>query len=552
MDCPAWSAQPSESEGVKAATKVRTTKWLIAIFSLAGLLQACSGDNLLLPSAGQPAKIEITSGNGQTGVVGHQLGQPVVVTVTDPESRPVEGIEVTFDLPAGSGIAPKDTVVTGSDGTATVSYTLSTTSGVQTVTAKAKPVVPSASLTTTFTAQASPDTPVQLLMAGGDAQRAEVSTALPDSLAVRVVDQFGNGVEGFEVAWDGDGGAVSAGSVTTGADGRSAVQRMLGNQPGQYPTTASASGLEGSPVSFTATAVAAPSPALTLVTQPSLEAKAGVPFDRQPELQLQDPFGAPLAQENVRVVASIRDGGGILAGTTSARSDATGKVKFTDLLIRGDPGSRTLIFAAEGFSPIISSPIAVSAGPASAGQSSASVPNGRAGEETTISIRLEDEFGTRLEGAAGSVAVSVSGANSADNLAVTDRGNGSYSASYTPTHAGSDQIEVLVSGSRVDGSPFSSRVDPGPASPATTTAKFATSGFPFIRVDVVVTTRDAQGNLLGKGGDKVKIQLGADNERDFIDNKDGTYSFSFLTFGAVESVGITLNGQPISGSPFKP
>ena len=535
---------------MKATT--RTTQSLLVILGLVGFLQACSGDNLLLPSAGQPAKIEITSGNGQTGIVGHPLADSVVVTVTDPEKRPVEGVEVTFELPAGATIAPNDTVVTGADGTVTLNYTLGTTSGVQVVTAKAKPVVASASLTATLTAQASPDAPVQLVEAGGDAQRAEVSTALPESLAVRVVDQFGNGVEGIDVGWNADGGQISAASVTTGADGRSAVLRTLGDRPGSYGTAASAPGLDGSPVAFTATAVAAPSPALVLVTQPSSEARAGVAFEQQPELQLQDPFGAPLARADVRVTATIQDGGGTLGGTSSVRSDASGRVTFSDLSIRGGPGARTLIFAAEGFSPIISSSFAVTPGAPSADQSSASVSDGRAGEETSISIRVEDDFGTRLEGAAGSIKVSVSGANTAENLSVTDQGNGSYSASYTPTHAGTDQIDVLVTGSRVNGSPFSSRVDPGPASPATTTAQFATSGFPFIRVDVVVTTRDAQGNLLGKGGDKVKIQLGPDNEREFIDNKDGTYSFSFLTFGAVGSVGITLNGQPIAGSPFNP
>jgi hypothetical protein len=241
-----------------------------------------------------------------------------------------------------------------------------------------------------------------------------------------------------------------------------------------------------------------------------------------------------------------------LGGTTSARSDASGRVKFTDLSVRGHPGSRTLIFAAQGFSPVTSSSIDVSAGPPSADQSSASVPDGSAGSPTKISIRLEDEFGTRLEGATGSIVVSVSGANSAGSLAVTDEGDGSYSASYTPTHTGTDQVEVKVSGTNVDRSPFESKVVPGSASPATTTAEFTRSGFPFIRVDVVVTTRDAEGNPLGKGGDAVAIQLGPDNEKDLIDNGDGTYSFSFLTFGAVGDVGITLNGKPIAGSPFNP
>jgi Filamin/ABP280 repeat len=513
-------------------------------------LAGCGGDDLLLPSAGQPTKISVVSGDGQTGTVGQPLGEPIVVAVTDPENRPVEGIEVVFVLPAGATIAPNDTVVTGADGRASVNYTLSTSAGDQIVEARATPVVPSSSLTTTFTAKAMPEAAVALVLAGGGAQRGEVSTALADSLAVRAVDRFGNGVAGVEVSWEAVGGSVSATSVATGADGRSAVQRTLGDQPGSYGTTAAASGLDGSPVSFSATAVAAPSPALVLVTQPSSAASAGVPFAQQPELQLQDPSGAPLNQADVRVTAGIANGGGSLDGDTSVRSDASGRVRFVDLSIRGEPGTRTLIFAAEGFSPTISTSIVVAPGPPSPDRSSVTVPDGTAGAATSISIRLEDEFGTSVEGAAGSIMVAVAGANPVANLPVTEQGNGVYSASYTPTLAGTDQVDVRVNGEAISGSPFASTVVPGPASPATTTAQITRTGFIFTRVDIVVTVRDAQGNLVGKGGDLVEVQLNGANLGPLPDNGDGTYSGGFGTFGPVENVGITLNGVPIAGSPF--
>src|SRR6476659_34585 len=98
MVCRPRSARISRSRTV---TRV-TTRWLIAVVGLVGLLPACSGDNLLLPSAGQPAKILIKSGDGQTATVGHALDSAIVLEVTDPENRPVEGIEVTFEPPAGA------------------------------------------------------------------------------------------------------------------------------------------------------------------------------------------------------------------------------------------------------------------------------------------------------------------------------------------------------------------------------------------------------------------------------------------------------------------
>lgn len=531
----------------KAWPQVRLGLLLLLALQLG--LAACSGDNLLLPSAGQPAKISVVSGDGQTATVGHPLGDSLVVVVTDPEGRAVQGVEVAFVAPAGAAMAPGDTVATGANGQAAVIYTLGTTAGSQTVEARATPVVSSPSLTTTFTASAVPETAAVLESAGGDGQTGQVSAALADSLAVRAVDRFGNGVSGVEVSWEAAGGSVSAASVVTGADGRSTVERVLGNSPGSYLTTATVAGLDGSPVAFTSVASA---PSLALVTQPSPAASAGVQFGQQPVLQLQDAAGAPLARADVTVTVQIATGTGSLGGTTTAKSDAQGRVGFSDLSIRGAPGARTLIFAASDFTSAVSTPIAVSPGPPNTEQSTASVRNGTAGVATTISVRLKDEFGTPVTGETGAITVSVAGANPVAAATVSEDGGGSYTASYTPMRTGTDQVAVQVSGKAVSGSPFTSIVGPGPASAVTTTAVVTKTGFIFTQVSVLVTTRDGQGNLMGQGGERVEVQLNSGDLREATDKGDGTYSDSFLTFAPDIVVSITLNGVPISGSPFRP
>lgn len=513
---------------------------------------ACGGDDLLLPSAGQPSRIEVVSGDGQTGTVGQPLGNPLVVEVTDPADRPVSEVEVVFIAPAGAELTPNDTVLTGADGRAAVSYTLATVSGQQTVEARAKPVVPSASLTTTFSQTAEPESATQLVMAGGDEQTGEVQTALEDSLVVRAVDRFDNGVPGIEVTWEAADGGVSPATIVTGADGRAATQRTLGGRPGSYRTEAAAGDLAGSPIEFTATGIAPPSPQLIVVTQPSATAPAGVPFGRQPVLQLQDAVGAPLARADVAVTVQIASGGGRLGGSTTARSSAEGVVRFQDLSILGQPGNRTLLFAAIDFTPATSDPIEVRPGPPAASQSSAEVPNGTAGETTTVSVLLEDEFGTGVAGAAGAIAVSVSGANPAASLPVTDRGGGSYTASYVPTRVGADNVEVRVGGVAVSGSPFTSSVAHGPASPVTTTATVTKSGVFFHQIEASVTTRDAQGNLLGHGGDRVEILVDG-SPTNVRDNGNGTYTMErVITLNPNPEVSITLNGASIAGSPFRP
>ena len=536
------------STATSSRSTIESRRLRLGLLLLVSLLPvACGGDNLLLPSSGQPASIEVVSGNGQTGTVGQSLGSPMVVLVTDPEGRPVSGVEVAFIPPDGAVLTPNDTVLTGPDGTATVRYTLATVSGQQTIEARAKPVVPSPSLTTTFSHTAQPEAASQLVMAGGDGQTAEVQTALEDSLAVKATDRFGNGVAGIEVTWVAPDGVVKPSTMVTGADGRAATQLTLAQRTGVYRTTATAE-LEGSPVEFKATGIAPPSPQLVVVTQPSSSASAGVPFGRQPVLQLQDAVGAPLLRADVSVTVQIATGGGSLGGSTTARSNADGRVSFEDLSIRGGPGNRTLLFAAIDFTPATSGQIAVSPGPPVPAGSRAEVTNGTAGVTTTISVHLKDEFGTAVDGAAGSIAISITGANPASELTVTDVGNGDYSASYAPTRTGTDQLDVRVNGTPLAGSPFASTVIAGPADPATTTAVLTRSGIFY--VDAVVTTRDAQGNLLGHGGDLVQVQWNGGTPGNAIDNGDGTYFDRFFAGFGEASAAISLNGVPIAGSPY--
>ena len=509
-------------------------------------IQACGGD-LVLPNAGEPSLISIVDGDKQADTVGRPLPDSLVVKVTDPEGRAVEGVEVVFVAPAGGALAPNDTVITGADGMAAIQYTLPTASGQHPIEAHATPVVPSSSLTTTFSAIAEPEQATTLLLFAGDSLVAEVQTALPESLAVRAVDRFGNGVAGVNVSWSVSDGSVSPEVVTTGADGRAAAQRILGGRPGGYQTVAEAPGLEGSPILFEATAIAPPTPQLGLVIQPSENARAGVEFERQPVVQLQTPAGAPFAQADVAVTVQIVEGGGSLGGTTTRRSDADGRVRFTDLSIRGQPGKRTLLFATPDFTPATSDEIDVRVGPPAAERTTASVGNGTAGQPTTISIRLRDEFGTDVEEAADAIRVSIGGANSG-TATVTETGGGSYSATYTPRMVGTDQITIEVAGASIPSSPLSSSVSPGPASPATTTATFARNSLIFLSVGVVV--RDDQGNVVGRGGDDVQIQFGGAPPIPLTDEGDGSYTGNFAAGFSLQVITIYLNGVPISGSPF--
>ena len=196
--------------------------------------------------------------------------------------------------------------------------------------------------------------------AGGDGQVAPVNNPLPAPLVVLVTDEAGDPVEGASVQWGTDGiGAVSPEVVQTGADGRASSIRMLGSTPGQQTTTASVSGLQGSPVTFTATAVDGLTPTLAVGTQPSPVARSGVAFAVQPVVQLKDGAGGDLAESGVRVTATLTGDTGTLDGDVTKTTDATGAASFTDLAVTGADGSYTITFTAPDYVQVTSAPIAI-------------------------------------------------------------------------------------------------------------------------------------------------------------------------------------------------
>jgi len=209
-----------------------------------------------------------------------------------------------------------------------------------------------------------PSTASAIEMVEGDGQSAAVGGTLPDPLVVLVTDQSGDPVQGVSVQWVAQGGgSVSPATAQTGSDGKASVERVLGATPGQQTTTASVSGLEGSPVTFTATATEGSSASITITTNPPTLALTGEVFDPsvQPVVQVKDAGGNAAAGVTVTATAS---GSGTLEGVTTATSDAAGVARFGDLGISGT-GSTALVFTT-GTASVTSSPVNVSALPAEA------------------------------------------------------------------------------------------------------------------------------------------------------------------------------------------
>jgi|GEM_PF-3548918 len=344
--------------------------------------------------------------------------------------------------------------------------------------------------------------PSRLTAVRGDGQSGTIGEPLGDSLVVRVTDRFDDPVGGVQVAWTAEvGGSVNPTTSVTSPDGYAGTQRVLGPEVGTYVTRAEVMGVDGGPdpVVFTTTGVAA---RLTFTVAPPATATSGVPFDPQPVLQLQDASGSDIARGGVVVTAQISAGGGSLVGTASSTSDAGGRVGFADLGVRGSPGTRTLIFAADGFA---SATARVALGVGAPASIEAAAGDGQSAVvATAVAVRpavvVRDAHGNPLEGIPVVFEVTGGGGSASDRNPVTGSDGVATVGSWTlGQKVGAHTLEATLSGLEVTGSPvvFSATATPGPvdagrsrvtAAPASITAS---SGPNAITSTITVTARDA-------------------------------------------------------------
>jgi hypothetical protein len=224
----------------------------------------CGGDDLVLP-ADPPGSVEIVQGDDQNGPPGATLADPLIVRLLDESGNGIPDRTVVWVVHTGSGTVDPATGMTDAEGFASAEWTLGSAPGVQRVDAQV-PGIGTVTFTATNTDDGGDDGdgegPVAARLEGveGGGQSAPVGTALPVRPAVRVLDEAGQPVEGFQVTFvvTGGGGSVGGATQTTDAAGIARVDRWtLGPAPGTNTVEAIAGSLAGSPVVFTAEATAA-------------------------------------------------------------------------------------------------------------------------------------------------------------------------------------------------------------------------------------------------------------------------------------------------------
>ena len=294
-----------------------------------------------------PANLVTVAGDAQTGPVDSALAVDPTVEVQDSSDNPIEGVTVNFTVVSGAGSVSPASVVTGSDGQASTSWTLGKD-------ASANQVLQAAvgALTTQFSATPEPGPAASLSRVSGDGQTGDVATTLPEPFVVNVTDDFGNPVAGYEVAFAvviGNGrftGGGTSDSVVTDSDGQAQVTLVLGQGAGENGVEASATDLEGSPATFTATGAPGVAATLTHVAGDGQSAIVDTTLPDSLVVQVTDQYGNAVSGTGVEWV--VTSGGGTISPSSiTTEADGLAQAEWT---LGSSAGSHT----AEARSPGLS------------------------------------------------------------------------------------------------------------------------------------------------------------------------------------------------------
>ena len=316
--------------------------------SVAGLTG--SPVNFVASATAPPTQMALFSGDAQTGTAGQALAQPLVVLVRDAASAPVAGVTVTWQVTAGGGTLTAPTSFTDAAGHASIGLTVGAIAGAanQTVTAA---VTGLAGSPVSFTASVVAAAASQIAKSSGDAQTATVNTLLPQPITVVVKDTYGNVKSGVTVNWAAvaGGGSTAVASSVTDATGIATSGWTIGTVAGagSQSATATAAGLTGSPLTFTASATAGPAAVLAIVSGDNQNATVGNPLPAPLVASVKDAYNNPVAGVNVTWAAAT-GGGSVSAATVATSAAGTASVTRT---LGATVGAQTTTASAAGTTP---------------------------------------------------------------------------------------------------------------------------------------------------------------------------------------------------------
>ena len=359
-----------------------------------------------------------TSGNNQTGSAGSTLPTALTVTATN-QGNPVSGVSVTFSDGGVGGSFGTPTATTGSNGTASTTYTLPSTA--QTVTISA---TSNAYSTATFTETATASVQT-LTVNSGNNQSGGTGTTLPTALSVLATIN-GNPASGVSVTFSdgGVGGTFGTPVAITGSNGIASSTYTLPSAAQTVTITATSTGY--STATFTETATAN-SLVLGICGGNNQSGNTGATL----------PIALCVSATNNGVLSSgvkitFSDGG--VGGSFSAGTVTTGTGGKASTRYTLPPTAQTVTVTATaaGYTPITFTETAVSAVVTTLTVSSGGRQTGTVGTTLPLPIVItaKNSSGKIVSGASITFGDGGSGGSFSPNPAVTNS-KGQASTSYT-------------------------------------------------------------------------------------------------------------------------
>lgn len=271
-------------------------------------------------------------------------------------------------------------------------------------------------------------TATQISIQSGNNQVAAAGTALTP-LQVLLRDASDAPVEGVTVNWalGTGGGSVSSATSTSGVDGIASITRTLGPNAGTQTTTATRSGLTGSPITFSATAT------IQGATQIALAAPSGNSQTDTVLATLATPYAVLVRDHTNAPKAGVTVTWSALAGGITATSvtDAAG-VATASRTLGVTAGAQTAQAAVVGLagSPVVFTATANAGNPAVLLKTSGDGGTGNVNSMVTYTATVQDGHGNPRSGQSVDWAVG-SGGGSITPPSNTTAANGQASATRT-------------------------------------------------------------------------------------------------------------------------
>jgi hypothetical protein len=346
----------------------------------------------------------------------------------------------------------------------------------------------------------------------GNGQTATVGTAVAIPPSVIVRDGSSNPVSGVSVTFavaTGGGSATGTAATTDGSGIATVGSWTLGTVAGTNTLTATAAGLAGSPVTFTATGTPGPATQIAVYSGNGQSAPVGTAVVAPPTVIVKDALNNPVF--GVSVTFAVATGGGSATGL-AATTNASGLAAVGSWTLGPAVGANTLT-ATSGI--LAGSPVTFTAtGTAGATQIAVNAGNGQSATVGTAvaippSVIVRDGSSNPVSGVSVTFAVA-SGGGSATGLSATTNGAGIATVgSWTlGTTAGPNTLTATSAG--LAGSPVTFTATGTPGAPTRLAFVDQPGGGPVNEVwfgQPAVAIKDALGNTVTTSTTQVTLTI---------------------------------------------